>query len=347
MVLPNAARSCLCDQVFVPKSTRLSRSCFPSGRCQQCSSILKTRISPARLIPPLQTSAAGQMAPAPGPFPPPTGPFPPLSNQDLRNALGHIPPDGITTDDLLNILFSKGTVPEYVKQGVIKGLDPIASLDAATGLWKPRPRYPEKPGYLYQMISRPRKRKRVSPFSSQWISETGETITHVRGNYKPVWQRYPVRGFNTQDLNCCYRDVCVQVLLHSSPALFAFLHIHTTVTKCSTRDCLTCSLADLAAESMKPLTFTIDRVLHFFYDVCEKVFWGPRARAKRRVGPLANLHGDRDHTFLLFLLYNMREQLVRYPRCVPYRQAVQGCANSITVISKNLNGFLCWKKIAL
>ena len=254
-------------------------------------------------------------SPSPYTFRPPNVPPGPPTAEQLKGVLGHIPAAGISIDDLCIKLFG-GTVPGHVKAEVIRGLDAIATLDAATGLWKARPRHNLIPGQVVKVISKPRTRKRVRPFSSTWISGTGEMITYVQGDYNPVWQRHHLRGLVSKHPNPCYKNVCIQLLLHSSPALFAFLDKHKTVTTCSTRDCLTCSLADLAAESMKPVTFTFDRFANAFHDLCEKVFWGPRARAKRRVGPITLSSGGLDFSFLSFLLYNMREQLVKYPRCV-------------------------------
>lgn len=80
------------------------------------------------------------------------------------------------------------------------------------------------------------------------------------------------------------------------------------------RDCLACSLADLAEQYTDPSPATLDVVLDSFYGVCDKVFWGPRAGAKRRAGSISGREGDLDMSYLYFLLYNMREQLLSCPR---------------------------------
>ena len=103
--------------------------------------------------------------------------------------------------------------------------------------------------------------QRVSPFASKWISGTGEVITHVRGDYIPVWRKQEVRGLRPTPKRVCYRNVCVQVLLNSSPAVLAFLNTHKTRAGCSMRDCLTCSLADLAKQHRKAFLVTLHDVL--------------------------------------------------------------------------------------
>jgi hypothetical protein len=51
--------------------------------------------------------------------------------------------------------------------------------------------------------------------------------------------------------------------------------------------------------------------LDSFYEVCDKVFWGPRSRAKRQVGPKhPDIEGYSDLSFMTWLLFEMREQLL-------------------------------------
>jgi hypothetical protein len=110
------------------------------------------------------------------------------------------------------------------------------------------------------------------------------------------------------------KKACVQILLNSSPALLVFLATHMYSIGCNTRDCLTCSLGDLAAQYTNPNTTTLHDLLDAFYGCCEKVFWGPRARAKQGLGHTSREEVALDMSFLFSLLSNMQEQLLRYPR---------------------------------
>lgn len=253
----------------------------------------------------------------------------------INDVLAALPATGISIDNLIAKLW-KRTLSDRSKAELLRALDPIATFDAATGLWKPRPRHKLIPGHIESLVSRPRKRRRVRPFSSKWISGSGDVISHVHGDYDPVWRKHDVRGLLSREKESrCYRHVCIQVLLNSSPAVLDFLNTHKILTRCSFRDCLTCSLADLAEEYTGLKTVTLPDVLDSFYELCDKTFWGPRARAKRRVGPMTDVEGDLDVSFFLFLLYNMREQLLRCPRYVFGRQIAQTFANPVAVIYRN------------
>ena len=242
---------------------------------------------------------------------PPLQVFPPS-----EHILAVIPDDGISFDDLVAKLsrpLSNGDKTELRRL-----LDPLATFNVSTGIFRKRPRRTLVPGTAGTLISRPRNRRRVVPFSSKWIGYDGNIITRVRGQFSPTWRKHEVRGLVSKTAKQCYRHVTIQLLLNSTPALHNFLHTHKTKTQCHIRDCLTCSLAKLAEEYARenspantPLTDTLDS----FYSTCNKVFWGPRARAKRRVGPMdPDNEGDIELSFMFWLLYEIHEQLLRYPR---------------------------------
>ena len=118
----------------------------------------------------------------------------------------------------------------------------------------------------------------------------------------------------------------------------------------SKRDCLVCSFAALATQylqgvppDVKPIATpdsekpvdsdrdegvlgkigingkegTVDPLLvqrtdEFFY-TCERVFWGPRARRRNKVGPVDMNRGSHHHVFLTWLLHYFREQVSHRP----------------------------------
>lgn len=230
-----------------------------------------------------------------------------------------IPKNGITFRDFA----AKFPQPlnQHDKDELRRLLDPLATYDPSSDLWTPRPMREVTPGSAYSLISRPRTKQRVKPFASKWIAHSGEIITCVKGEYHPTWPEHTVKGLFSRQ-RVCYRNVVLTVLLNSSPAFLNFLYVHvtptlsTTPTVCSIRDCLTCSLAELTSQYVMESddNTNLENALDSFYDTCDKVFWGPRARAKHRIGPIhPDIEGDLDLSFMTWLLYEMREQLKRYP----------------------------------
>jgi hypothetical protein len=123
----------------------------------------------------------------------------------FEDVLAAIPSRGITIDDLM-IKIWKRPLSVSTRKELIRILTQRAIHDPATGLYRPRPKHNAIPGPIQTLISRPTRRKRVSPFASDWISGKEEVITHVRGDYNPVCLQHEVRGVTPTQERTNYKE---------------------------------------------------------------------------------------------------------------------------------------------
>lgn len=115
----------------------------------------------------------------------------------------------------------------------------------------------------------------------------------------------------------CYRNAVLQLLLNL-PALVNFAANHRLVCPKAQSFCLICLFRQVAEVYHEPGTSpNIDHRLHSavqtFWDACLRVFWGPRAGRKRKVGPFDMSSGGSHGELLFYLLVTMKEQLQDCP----------------------------------
>lgn len=120
----------------------------------------------------------------------------------------------------------------------------------------------------------------------------------------------------------CYRNAAIQCLMHT-PIFVNWLMTHTN---CQRFHCLTCSLSTLAKwyfnsnsqqkiqnQQQQYSAIALSTPLDEFWNLCQLVFWGPRAQMKRGIGPEnMNIGGD-EKSFMMWLIRVMQEQCVNEP----------------------------------
>ena len=137
-----------------------------------------------------------------------------------------------------------------------------------------------------------------------------------RPRIRDTWRRWPsyARGRPHRFENpgtLCYRNASLAFLL-ASPPLFNWsaAHVRGSAWTCLIRNCLVCSFHNLATEYWQDDNEgnvrrfdarTFDTRAREFWDLCLRVFWGPRARMKNKLGPIdVNKEGSSNIIFTLW-----------------------------------------------
>ena len=164
--------------------------------------------------------------------------------------------------------------------------------------------------------------KRYSyPFTGHTL---GNRTVANRPRVRDTWRRWPPCTPNHPFLfknpgTLCYRNASLSFLL-ASPAFFNWsaAHVRGSAWTCLIRDCLVCAFHALGTEywhdDQKGDVQKFDARAQEFWDLCLKVFWGPRARMKHKFGPRdVDKEGGDNTMFTLWLLRLIREQVRARP----------------------------------